>query len=82
VRGAVFDLLKRSPIRIDATVLEKRKAQPHLQGELVLYKMGWCLHFKYVAPRIATSQDRLLVVAASLGPRRLAASSMPLSTTL
>jgi hypothetical protein len=70
VRGAVFDLLKRSPIRIDATVLEKRKAQPHLQGELALYKMGWYLHFKYVAPRIATSQDRLLVVAASLGTKK------------
>jgi hypothetical protein len=70
VRAAVFDLLKRSAIRIDATVLEKRKAQPHLQGELELYKMGWYLHFKYVAPRIATSEDRLLVVAASLGTKK------------
>ncbi|HEY2052385.1 MAG TPA: DUF3800 domain-containing protein [Solirubrobacterales bacterium] len=70
VRSAVFDLLKRSPIRIDATVLEKRKAEPHLQDELKLYKMGWFLHFKYVAPQIATSQDRLLVVAASLGTKK------------
>lgn len=51
---------------MDATVLEKRKAEPHLQNELGLYKMGWFLHFKYVA----TSQDRLLVVAASLGTKK------------
>jgi len=70
VREAVFDLLKRSPIRIDATVLEKRKAEPHLQSELALYKMGWFLHFKYVAPLIATTQDRLFVVAASLGTKK------------
>jgi hypothetical protein len=36
VRAAVFDLPKRSPIRIDSTVLEKRKAEPHLQDELKL----------------------------------------------
>jgi hypothetical protein len=70
VRTAVFDLLMRSPIRVDATVLEKRKAEPHLQNDLGLYKMGWFLHFKYVAPQIATSQDRLLVVAASLGTKK------------
>ncbi len=70
VRAAVFDLLKRAPIRVDATVLEKRKAEPQLRGELELYKMAWFLHFKFVAPRVATSQDRLLVVAASLGTKK------------
>lgn len=70
VRATVFDLLMRSPIRVDATVLENRKAEPHLQNDLGLYKMGWFLHFKYVAPLVATSQDRLLVVAASLGTRK------------
>jgi hypothetical protein len=70
VRAEVFDLLKRSPIRIDATILEKRKAEPHLHSELALYKMGWFMHFKYVGPRVATSHDRLLVVAASLGTKK------------
>jgi len=70
VRAAVFDLLKRSPIRVDATVLEKRKAEPHLQSQLALYKMGWFMHLKFVAPQVATSQDRLLVVAASLGTKK------------
>jgi hypothetical protein len=62
--------LSRSEIRIDATVLEKRKAEPHLRSELALYKMGWFLHFKHVAPLVATSEDRLLVVAASLGTKK------------
>jgi hypothetical protein len=70
IRDAVFQLLKRLPLRIDATVLEKRKAQPHLHSDQALYKMGWFLHFGYVAPIVATTQDRLLVVAASLGTKK------------
>lgn len=70
IRNAVFQLLKTLPIRIDATALEKRKAEPHLHDEQKLYKMGWFLHFKHVAPLIATPRDRLLVVAASLGTKK------------
>jgi hypothetical protein len=70
VRNAVFELLKTLPIRIDATALEKRKAEPHLHNEQGLYKMGWFLHFKHIAPLIATPQDKLLVVAASIGTKK------------
>ncbi len=70
VRDAVFQLLKTLPIRIDATALEKRKAEPHLHSELAFYKMGWFLHFKHVGPLVTTHQDRLLVVAASLGTKK------------
>lgn len=69
-RAAIFAMLMRAQIRIDATVLEKRKAQCHLHNDLELYKMGWYLHFKYVGPQIVTSQDRLSVVAASLGTKK------------
>ena len=55
---------------MDATILEKRKAQPHLQAERELYKMAWFLHFKHVAPRVATKTDRLMVMAASLGTKK------------
>jgi hypothetical protein len=61
---------KTLPIRIDATALEKRKAQPHLHDEQALYKMGWFLHMGFVAPIVATSQDKLLVVAASIGTKK------------
>jgi len=70
VRDEIFDLLGRSNFRVDATILEKRKAQPHLQSERALYKMAWYLHFKHVAPLVATRHDRLMVMAASLGTKK------------
>jgi hypothetical protein len=70
VRDEVFDLLDGADFRVDATIFEKRKAQPHLQSETGLYKIAWFLHFQYVAPQIATKADRLFVVAASLGTKK------------
>jgi hypothetical protein len=70
IRNEIFQLLMRAPFRIDATVLEKRKTQPHLQSQAALYQMAWYLHFKHVAPEIVTSQDRLFVVAATIGTKR------------
>jgi hypothetical protein len=70
VRNAVFQLLKTLPIRIDATALEKRKAEPHLHNEQGLYKMGWFLHFKHVAPLIATPKIDFWSSRPALEPRR------------
>jgi hypothetical protein len=70
IRDQVFALLQDAPFRVDTTILEKRKAQPHLQSEQGIYKMAWYLHFKYVAPQIVTRNDRLLVTAASLGTKK------------
>lgn len=70
VRDEVFELLSTMDFRVDATILEKRKAQAHLQNEHAFYKMAWYLHFKYVAPRIAHRSDRLFVAAASLGTKK------------
>ncbi len=70
VRDEVFQLLSGTAMRIDATILEKRKAQPHLHDEERFYQMAWYLHFKFVAPQIATPADRLMVTAASLGTKK------------
>jgi uncharacterized protein DUF3800 len=70
VRDEVFDLLVNAHLRVDATILEKRKAQPHLQSGQELYKMAWHLHFKRLAQDIATKEDRLFVVASRLGTKR------------
>src|SRR5438046_2025764 len=32
IRDRVFDLIRAEPVRIDATVMEKRKAQPQLRA--------------------------------------------------
>ena len=44
VRDAVFDALSESDLRVDATILKKSKAQPHLQSEAALYKIASILH--------------------------------------
>lgn len=70
VRDEVFALLQGESFRVDATILEKRKAQPHLQTDRALYKMAWFLHFNFVAPRISARQDRLFVVASKMGTKK------------
>lgn len=71
VRDEVFQLLQGLDFRIDATVVEKRKAQPHLhKNSEYFYKLAWHMHFKYVAPRIVKSRDELLVVVASIGTKK------------
>jgi hypothetical protein len=70
IRDQVFALLREHEFRIDATILEKRKAQPHLRNDASLYKMAWFLHFKHVAPRIASPSHRMFVVASRLGTKK------------
>jgi hypothetical protein len=71
VRDEVFNLLVQRPFRVDATILEKRKAQPHITAkEAWFYQMAWYLHFKFVAPQIVGAGDRLLVTAASVGVKK------------
>jgi hypothetical protein len=70
VRDEVFGLLEAADFRVDATVFEKSKAKPYLQNDRDLYKLAWFLHFKYVAPFIVQREDRLFVVASSLGTKK------------
>ena len=71
VRDAVFDTLRQHHFRVDATILHKRKAQPQLlQSAMRFYKYAWFYHMKYVAPKVATKQDEMLVVAAALATKQ------------
>lgn len=69
VRDEVFSLLADMDCRIDATILEKSKAQAHLKDQARLYKMAWYLHFKQLAWHMSSS-DRLFVAASSLGTKK------------
>lgn len=67
VRDRVFDVIAKSDLRFDATILDKRKTQDHLRANpLRFYKQAWYLHLKHVAREVAGSLDELLVVASSL----------------
>ena len=71
VRDRVFEALSEQTFRIDATILEKRKAHPGTRrSEEQFYQFAWLYHLKYLAPRIATPSDDLLVVASSIGTRK------------
>jgi hypothetical protein len=68
MREKVFAVIVTSPIRIDAVILEKSKADPSVrESDERFYKTAWYQHMKYVPPKIAASTDELLVVSASLG---------------
>lgn len=72
VRDAMFDLLAKNQFRVDATLLEKSKAQPQLrEDELKFYKHAWFFHFKAIGPRLLDPADnRLMLQTASIGTRK------------
>ena len=71
VRDRVFAELANWDFRVDSTILEKRKAQPHLTAdEIRFYKMAWYLHFKHLAQSVTRTGDELLVMGATLGTKK------------
>ncbi len=71
VRDRVYTLLARHDFRVDATIFEKPKTQPHLQADQIrFYKTIWFNHMKYVGPKTFLPDDELLVVGASVGTKR------------
>jgi hypothetical protein len=74
VRDRVFEILGRYDFRVDTTIFEKAKVQPHLRTpQATFYQFAWFYHLKYVARRIVsiTKPDtRLLVAPATLAQRK------------
>lgn len=71
IRDRVFAVLQAHDFRIDVTILEKCKAQPHLRSSNArFYQYAWYYHMRNVAPEIADSKDVLAVVGASLGVKK------------
>ena len=71
VRDAVFNVLQRHSFRIDATIVDKSKTQPHLRPtQERFYHYAWYYHMKYITPRIASISDELLMIAASVGIKK------------
>ena len=66
VRDEVFKVLSRHNFRVDATILEKPKAQPRIRSsDMLFYKYAWFYHMRYLAQTIATKNDALMVIASS-----------------
>jgi hypothetical protein len=59
-RDEVFAVLARHEFRVDATILEKSKAQPQARRtDPTFYQYAWYYHFKHIAPRIAHGAERV-----------------------
>jgi Protein of unknown function (DUF3800) len=74
-RDRVFGVLAKHKFRVDATILEKSKAQPQTRtSEARFYQYAWYYHFKHVGPRILLGVDKLLITAAALGHNKTRAA--------
>lgn len=71
VRDEVFKTLVTKPFTIQATIMEKSKAQPQVTTSRDrFYKTGYYFHFKHgAAPRLDENSE-LLVTTASIGTRK------------
>jgi hypothetical protein len=71
VRDRVFAAIDGHAFRLDSTILEKAKAQPHIRmTDAKFYRYAWYYHMRHVMPQIAQPHDEVLVVGASLGTRK------------
>jgi hypothetical protein len=75
VRDRVFSCLANHEFQVDATILEKSKAQPHITESVpTFYQFSWFYHFKYVGPKLFLGADKILITAASIGSRKTRAA--------
>lgn len=71
VRDAVFDVIKRHDFKIQATIMEKSKAQPQVrETKPTFYQYGYFFHFRHGVSKLLGSKSETLVTTASLGTRK------------
>jgi hypothetical protein len=74
VRDAVFGVLGGHDFHVDVTLLEKAKSLPRLRtDDPTFYQYAWWFHFKFLAERYIREGDELMVIAASLGSKKMKA---------
>ena len=72
VRDRVFAVMARHDFRVDATILEKRKADPRIRPTpAFFYGFAWYYHLTGLAPVLASYADEIMVVAASIGTNEM-----------
>lgn len=70
VRDEVFALLSQQDFSIQATIMEKSKAQPQTRtSEDRFYQYGWLYHLKHSSPKFLGPEDSIQVTAATIGKK-------------
>lgn len=71
VRDRVFETIVKRPFTVQATIMEKSKAQPQVRIDKPrFYKTGYFFHFKNGVSRLLDDRSQTLVTTASLGARK------------
>lgn len=74
-RDLVFSCLADHNFRVDATLLEKSKAQPQTRAtDAKFYQYAWYYHFKHVGRQLIPNDGKMLITAASLGQKKTKAA--------
>jgi hypothetical protein len=76
VRDEVYKTIQNHDFSVQATIMEKSKAQAHVRSSRArFYQYGWYYHFKHGTTNLlGGAQAEALVTAASLGTRKERAS--------
>lgn len=71
VRDAVFETILPHKFTVQATVMEKSKAQPQVrESRPTFYKYGWYYHFRYGTGGLMLPNSEALITAASIGTKK------------
>jgi len=71
IRDAVFAEIAKEKFTVQATILEKSKAQPQTRvSEQRFYQYAWYYHFRYAHKKILCGANELHVTAASIGGKK------------
>lgn len=71
VRDAVFATILEHPFTVQATIMEKTKAQPQVsETRSRFYQYGWYYHFKFGTCDQFAEEHEALITAASLGVKK------------
>lgn len=71
IRDRVFATILKHKFKIQATILEKSKAQPQVRASKArFYKYPWFYHFRHGISKHVPEDTKLLVTAASIGNRK------------
>jgi hypothetical protein len=71
VRDAVYKLICGHDFKVQATILEKSKADPKIaRSKPLFYQHAWFYHFRRIAKETVGDATELMVVTASMGTKK------------
>lgn len=71
VRDEVFNVIRGEAFSIQATIMEKSKAQAQVRSSKErFYQYGWLYHGKHAISKLLNAESEILITAASIGTKK------------